>query len=134
MSDPTRRSASNAKAAPGTPPQETGTRLATFPRPGPKGDAELRVSLDSYEGHPYITVRLWTKSAGWGNAPSWWPTPKGVSVRLGEAREVAAALLEGLELSGFEDRQPRGGSRRSLPGNLPDPSGSGRGEFDEFAD
>ena len=56
------------------PPDETGRRLATLARPNRQGrDAELRVSLDQYEGHDYISVRLWEldpDSGYWRERPS----------------------------------------------------------------
>jgi hypothetical protein len=80
--DPPRRS---------TPPPETGRRLLALPR----GDREeLRVTLDEFNGHPYLAVRVWQRDQG----GSWWPTRKGVSVRLSEARDVADALSEAVDL------------------------------------
>jgi hypothetical protein len=67
-------------------------------RRGP--DDELRVTLEEYEGNPYISVRLWTFNR---IDKVWMPTRKGCSVRLREAREVSAALLEALDLV---DRMP----------------------------
>lgn len=69
------------------PPQETGRRLATFPR----GDGvELRVSLAEYQGRPYVALRVWER----GQDGQWWPVRgKGCSVRVAEARELAEALL-----------------------------------------
>jgi hypothetical protein len=45
---------------PSAPPEETGRRLATFPR-GP--DAELRVSLDTYKGSDFVSVRVWERGS-----------------------------------------------------------------------
>lgn len=69
------------------PPEEQGQRLATFPR-GP--GVELRVCLDAYEGHDYLTLRVWERDRDGG----FWPTKKGVSVRLKEAQPLAAVLAE----------------------------------------
>lgn len=70
-----------------TAPQERGERLATFKR----GDGqELRVTLAEYEGHPFISLRLWERD----QAGTWWPIRgKGCSVRMSEAAELAEALV-----------------------------------------
>lgn len=121
-------------------PAETGQRLASLPRPNNFGQAEeLRVSLDSYEGHPYISVRLWTQDRTSGE---WWPTRKGCSIRMGEAAEVAKALQAATRLvdrpeKSRSERQTAAGARgrgpmstRSLD-DLPEARGTGRG-FNEF--
>ncbi len=46
---------------PYSPPQESGQRLATFPR---HGGEELRVNLAEYEGHPYVSLRVWAARTG----------------------------------------------------------------------
>ena len=76
------------------PPVPTGKLLARFPRHGTGGLAELRVVLDSFEGHEFIGLRVWQRD----NDGSWWPMRgKGVSVRLSEAEGVAEALLAARE-------------------------------------
>jgi len=114
------------------PPAENGRRLATFDRKGPKGErAELRVSLDEYQGHPYISVRLWT-IATWGDG-GWFPTRKGISIRLGEAEGVAAALAEAVELVGVPEPRPsKGGGRQPLDREGSDRTPAGAADFDEF--
>ena len=81
-----------------TAPEATGELVAAIPRPGFKGrpDAELQVRLDSYQGRPYISVREWTT----GRFGAMFPTRSGTSVRLHEARAVAAAILAALDRSG----------------------------------
>ncbi len=68
------------------PPEPTGQVVATFPRKALSGPTtELRVSLESYLGSDYISVRCWELD----QAGQWWPTKKCVSVRLSEAAGVA---------------------------------------------
>jgi len=74
------------------PPVEQGRRLIALPRG--EGREELRVSLDEFKGRPYVSLRVWERDA----SGHWWPTKRGVSVRLSEARDVAEALLEALDL------------------------------------
>jgi hypothetical protein len=76
-------------------PAPSGETLATFPRKGPNGvRQELRVVLDEYQGHPYVSVRLWQANQD----GAFWPLKgKGVSIRLSEAEGVAVALQEAID-------------------------------------
>jgi hypothetical protein len=71
--------------APG-PPEDRGDRLLTLPRND--GAEELRVVKDEYQGHPYLSLRLWRR----GEDGSWYPTPKGCSIRMSECCLVADVL------------------------------------------
>jgi hypothetical protein len=71
-----------------SPPEETGERLATFERDG--GNLELRLCRDHYEGHAYLSLRIWKRD----QAGAFWPTRRGVSVRLSEAARLAELLAE----------------------------------------
>ena len=96
-------------AAPTGPPAPTGTLLATFPRPSREGqDCELRLVLDEYQGHPYLSLRVWQKD----QAGAFWPTRRGVSVRMGEAEGVAEALVQAL---GRVEPAPLPGPTREAP-------------------
>ena len=81
-------------------PEPSGHSLITFPRPGRNGaaDAELRVSLDEYQGNKYISVRTWFRGADGG----WWPTKKGCSIRISEAEEFCEALVKAVQMADFE--------------------------------
>src|SRR5689334_13986617 len=85
--------------------------LAAFPRRPATPDGpplELRVELAEYNGHPFIALRLWARSAN-----GWTPLAgKGVSVRLAEARGVAEALLTAIDEAG---PPPAGGRSRRRP-------------------
>lgn len=72
--------------------QAEGEVIASIARPGYRGAAggQLRVSLDSFEGHEYISIRLWMV----GDDGVARPSKKGTSVRLGEAEAVADAIRE----------------------------------------
>jgi hypothetical protein len=118
------------------PPAPTGTLLARFPRKGPDGgELELRVVLDAYEGHEYIAVRIWQRD----QAGAWWPMKgKGLSIRLGEAEGVAAALQQAIDLVGQQAApQQRTGqqpapepAREATPRRRQRPAG--RQRWDEF--
>ena len=81
------------------PPAETGQRLATFPRD--RGATELRINLDRFEGHEYLSLRIWSRDRD----GSFWPTKRGVSVRIHELADLVAALRR-LERT-LEARTPR---------------------------
>jgi hypothetical protein len=103
-----------------TAPQESGQRVATFPR----GDGvELRVNLAEYLGRPYLALRVWERD----QAGAWWPVRgKGCSVRIGECEELADALARVVGRIGAADRQddPR------QEGPPPARRGSARPPFD----
>jgi hypothetical protein len=66
-------------------PAEQGQRLGTFPR----GEGvELRVNMAEFSGRPYLSLRVWERN----DMGQWWPTKKGVSVRLTEASELARVI------------------------------------------
>jgi hypothetical protein len=83
-----------------SPPAETGERLATFDR----GEGqELRVTLAEFNGHPFISLRVWEK----GRDGRMWPQKaKGCSIRMGEISELAEVL------SRVAGEQPPRGDRR----------------------
>src|ERR1041385_2693657 len=83
---------SQAAEAPG----ENGQRLATLDRSGKDAREELRVTLAEYNGHPYVSMRVWALS----NDGQWWPVKsKGCSVRISECGDVAAALKRAEQLA-----------------------------------
>lgn len=84
----TQQKARDARASADAP--DPGTVLATAARPD---GTELRVSLHSFEGKPFVRVAPWQRS---GDA--WWPVKgKGVTVRVRELATVAAALLDAID-------------------------------------
>lgn len=126
----TGRAPAEARAAPPAP-EPSGETLATFSRKGPAGvEQQLRVVLDEYRGHRYIAVRLWQA----GQDGAFWPLKgKGVSIRLGEAEGVAAALVKALGQGHVEQppreapprrrQRPEGRPRWDEHGSPPRPSG-----------
>ena len=118
----------------GGPPQDLGHRLLTLPR---GHDEELRLSLDAYEGRPFLNLRIWTRDpAGRG----WWPSKRGVTFKLRELADVAEALAEALDLMA-EHQAPRPlgpgpGPRRDRPAPpaLLPPAQTDGGEFSEFSE
>lgn len=95
-------------ARPAPAPPDPGRILARFSRPD---GTELRVSLHSYEGKPYVRVAPWQSSA-----PDAWPVKgKGSTVRVRELAGVAAALLDAMDAMEADNDAPAnsaGGPRR----------------------
>jgi hypothetical protein len=91
-----------------TAPQESGERVATFTR---HGGEELRVNLAEYEGHPYLSLRVWAP----GQDGQLWPVRgKGLTVKLREVAGLAYALTEvagQLELGRSTRQDDRAGDR-----------------------
>lgn len=91
-----------------SPPVENGVRLATFAR---GRDTELRVNLATYEGRPYVSLRVWER----GSDGQLWPQKgKGCSVRLNEIEGMVEALRQvgGMVAApGPDRRQDRPASR-----------------------
>jgi hypothetical protein len=78
------------------PPGEQGTVLAVLPR---HGGEEMHVSLCDYNGHPYVSLRVWAP----GTDGQLWPMKaRGCSVRVKEIMPVARALAEALKLIGAD--------------------------------
>jgi hypothetical protein len=79
-----------------TQPVDTGKLLEAFPRN--KGREELRVTLSEFNGHQFVSLRVWERDF----KGKFWPTKRGVSVRLAEAEGVCVALAKALSLSECE--------------------------------
>lgn len=56
---------------------------------------ELRLSLSTFKGRPFLSLRLWLQP----ESGEWIPTRKGCSVRLHEVPAVQEALAKALELA-----------------------------------
>jgi hypothetical protein len=116
------------------PPEPTGETLATLLRRGPDGvEQRLRIALDSFEGHEYVSVRLWEGGR---------PTKKGCSLRMAELPMIVAALQEAMGRAArspapepTREAPPR---RRQRPEGRPDwdrdgsPPRPGRGDDDAY--
>jgi hypothetical protein len=91
-------------------------------------DEEVRISWQTYEGRPFLSLRLWKRSSD----GSWWPDKtRGISIRLRELPDVAEGLAAAMDLASDHYGPPQG-QRRHQPaagqqGPLP-----GQGTFDEF--
>jgi hypothetical protein len=126
------------------PPPDEGERLATFQRN--HGD-EMRVTLAEYQGHPYVSLRLWSPDPQTGEL---WPVKgRGCSLRMAELPELAEALRKAAGTpqgparepddhrgAGSPDPAPRTppaarGPRERRPWSGAGPAGGG-GQFDEF--
>lgn len=110
------------------PSEETGKRLATLPRND--GAEEVRISLDEFNGHKYISLRLWfTDDRG-----NWWPTKKGVTIRPRELAEVLKALKGAAAQLGPAAGGSQSEARRRRAAEIQGASACAGASFDEFAD
>jgi len=76
----------------GTPPQDTGVRLATFQRQ----EGELRLSWNVYEGKPYLRFQLWSKS----DDGSFWPVKgQGFTIKVKELPDLGEGVSKALDLA-----------------------------------
>lgn len=90
---------------PAPPPREApdpGRVLVRIPRPD---GIELRVSVHTYEGKPYVRVAPWKR----GDGETWWPVKgKGASLKVRELARVASALADAMDAT---DGDASGGAR-----------------------
>jgi len=92
------------KTGQGTPPQDTGIRLATFPRP----EGEFRLSWSEYEGRPYLRFQLWSKS----DDGSFWPVKgSGFTIKVKELPDLAEGVQKALDLALRETRGDSSGAK-----------------------
>lgn len=62
-----------------------------------RGDAaELRISLDEFKGHRYLSLRQWNKAPDGGFRPD---PKRGCSIKLRELADVITALDRAAELA-----------------------------------
>lgn len=115
------RAPAPARTAP-TAPEPSGTLVRAFPRGRPGAEEELRISTDEYNGHEYISIRVWYR----GHDGHWRPTPKGCTIRRAEIPDALAALAEAAASLGVE-----AGQGASAAAEADGPRATGR-HFDEF--
>lgn len=76
------------------PPVDTGERLATIRR---SDSEELRVSWAEYEGHHFLSLRMWTQDID----GDWWPDKtKGCTVRPRDLPAFAEGIAKALDKLG----------------------------------
>nr|EES53145.1 MAG: hypothetical protein UBAL3_80290018 [Leptospirillum ferrodiazotrophum] len=92
------------KSGGGTAPQDTGIRLATFPRP----EGELRFTWNVYEDKPYLRLQLWSK----GDDGSFWPVKgQGFTIKVKELPDLAEGVQKALDMALKESGHTSGGSK-----------------------
>lgn len=94
VSEAERQRARDVEAASRAP--DPGRVLVALPRPD---GTELRVSLHTYEGRPFVRVAPWSR----GTAGDSWPVKgKGSTLKTRELAAVACALLDALDVANDE--------------------------------
>ena len=76
----------------GRAPEDSGIRLATFPRP----EGELRFTWNVYEGKPYLRFQLWSK----GEDGSFWPVKgQGFTIKVKDLPDLAEGVQKALDMA-----------------------------------
>ena len=92
------------KSGGGKAPQDSGIRLATFPRP----EGELRFTWNIYEGKPYLRFQLWSK----GDDGSFWPVKgQGFTIKVKDLPDLAEGVQKALDMALKESGKTTGGSK-----------------------
>jgi len=74
-----------------TPPQMKGVLLGKLQHK----DGEIRLVWDSYEGHSFLSIRLWTSDDG----ATFWPSKTGFTVKLRDVASLGDAVSKALDLA-----------------------------------
>lgn len=80
----------------GTPPVMKGQLLGTLPHK----DGQVRLVWDTFEGHSFLSVRLWTSDDG----KSFWPSKTGFTIKVKDIPSLADAVSQALDLALKESR------------------------------
>ena len=82
----------------GKAPEDSGVRLATFPRP----EGELRFTWNEYEGKNYLRFQLWSKS----DDGSFWPVKgQGFTIRVKDLPDFAEGVQKALDMALIEAKK-----------------------------
>ena len=93
------------KSGGGNAPQDTGIRLATFPRP----EGELRLTWNTYEDRPYLRLQLWSK----GEDGSFWPVKgQGFTIKVKDLPDLTEGVQKALDMALMETGRRSGESQR----------------------
>ena len=85
------------KSGGGTPPAMKGQLLGTLPHK----DGAVRIVWDEYEGHFYLSLRLWTAD----DNGQLWPSKTGFTVRVRDIPALAEAVSQAVDLALAETRK-----------------------------
>ncbi|EAY56561.1 MAG: hypothetical protein UBAL2_80620208 [Leptospirillum rubarum] len=83
----------------GKPPEMKGIRLGELPHK----DGKIILSWDEYEGHHFLSVRLWTADSNGQH----WPNKTGFTVRLRDIPALGEAIGKALDRAIAETKKPR---------------------------
>ena len=92
------------KGGGGKAPEDSGIRLATFPRP----EGELRFTWNVYEDRPYLRFQLWSKS----DDGSFWPVKgQGFTIKVKDLPDLGEGVQKALDMALKESGKTSGGSK-----------------------
>ena len=83
----------------GKPPEMKGIRLGELPH----RDGKIIISWDEYEGHHFLSIRLWTVD----DNGQLWPSKNGFTVKLRDIAVLGEAIGRAIDLALDESKKPR---------------------------
>ncbi len=92
----------------GSPPVMKGQLLGTLPHK----EGEVRIVWDTFEGHAFLSVRLWTVDDNGQH----WPSKNGFTVRVRDLPTLGEAVGRALDKA-LEELQTTGGSKTHYRNN-----------------
>lgn len=81
----------------GAPPAMKGQLLGELPHK----DGKIVVSWDEYEGHSFLSIRLWTSDDG----KSYWPSKIGFTIRIKDLPDFAVGIQTALDMALDESKK-----------------------------
>lgn len=95
----------------GTPPAMKGQLLGTLPHK----DGEVRIVWDEYEGHHFLSIRLWAAD----DNGQMWPSKNGFTVRVRDLPSFGEAISRALDLGLQETERSKTAYRSSEGAGAP---------------
>ncbi|MHB1926909.1 MAG: hypothetical protein ACYCRD_06545 [Leptospirillum sp.] len=80
-----------------SPPPMKGILLGTLPHK----DGEVRLVWDTFEGHSFLSIRLWTSDDG----KTYWPSKVGFTIRVRDLPALGEVVGKALDLALQESRK-----------------------------
>lgn len=83
----------------GTPPAMKGQLLGTLPHK----EGQIRIVWDTFEGHSFLSIRLWTVD----DNGQLWPSKNGFTTKIKDIPTLAEAIGRALDMALQETKKPR---------------------------
>ena len=83
----------------GKPPEMKGIRLGELPH----RDGKIIISWDEYEGHHFLSIRLWTVD----DNGQLWPSKNGFAIKIKDIPTLGEAIGRAIDMALDESKKPR---------------------------